>query len=253
MTSSQELAPLTAVPVGHEGARVDVVERPARAWSGLLGVVVLVASVLLAIGLAFTPVPVLTVVPITVFIVVLCSLVIVPAGTDARHPVLRPLCRHGPAHRPDLGAAADARVAASVSGSGTSRPTSSRSTTPTATRSRSPPSWSGRSPTPSKASYAVDNYLNFVTVQAESALRHVATTHPYDGGGGQHLAARAPPTSSPASSPARSPSASRWRASRSSRCGSATWPTRRRSPRRCCGASRRTPWSRPVLASSRAP
>ena len=54
-----------------------MVERPARAWSGLLGVVVLVASVLLAIGLAFTPVPVLTVVPITVFIVVLCSLVIV--------------------------------------------------------------------------------------------------------------------------------------------------------------------------------
>jgi regulator of protease activity HflC (stomatin/prohibitin superfamily) len=34
----------------------------------------------------------------------------------------------------------------------------------------------------SKASYAVENYLNFVTVQAESALRHVATTHPYDGG-----------------------------------------------------------------------
>ena len=33
-----------------------------------------------------------------------------------------------------------------------------------------------------KATYAVDSYLNFVTVQAESALRHVATTHPYDGG-----------------------------------------------------------------------
>jgi regulator of protease activity HflC (stomatin/prohibitin superfamily) len=31
-----------------------------------------------------------------------------------------------------------------------------------------------------EASYAVDNYENFVSVQAESALRHVATTHPYD-------------------------------------------------------------------------
>jgi regulator of protease activity HflC (stomatin/prohibitin superfamily) len=31
-----------------------------------------------------------------------------------------------------------------------------------------------------KSTYAVDSYLNFVTVQAESALRHVATTHPYD-------------------------------------------------------------------------
>ena len=31
-----------------------------------------------------------------------------------------------------------------------------------------------------KSTYAVDNYLDFVSVQAESALRHVATSHPYD-------------------------------------------------------------------------
>jgi regulator of protease activity HflC (stomatin/prohibitin superfamily) len=31
-----------------------------------------------------------------------------------------------------------------------------------------------------RAAYAVEDYLNFVRVQAESALRHVATTHPYD-------------------------------------------------------------------------
>src|SRR5262245_3173892 len=31
-----------------------------------------------------------------------------------------------------------------------------------------------------RAIYAVEDYLNFVRVQAESALRHVATTHPYD-------------------------------------------------------------------------
>jgi hypothetical protein len=31
-----------------------------------------------------------------------------------------------------------------------------------------------------KSTYAVDNYRDFVTVQAESALRHVATSHPYD-------------------------------------------------------------------------
>ena len=31
-----------------------------------------------------------------------------------------------------------------------------------------------------KSSYAVDDYVNFVRVQSESALRHVATTHPYD-------------------------------------------------------------------------
>ncbi|HEX4035998.1 MAG TPA: SPFH domain-containing protein [Solirubrobacteraceae bacterium] len=31
-----------------------------------------------------------------------------------------------------------------------------------------------------RACYAVEDYVNFVRVQAESALRHVATTHPYD-------------------------------------------------------------------------
>jgi regulator of protease activity HflC (stomatin/prohibitin superfamily) len=31
-----------------------------------------------------------------------------------------------------------------------------------------------------KSTYAVDNYTDFVSVQAESALRHVATSHPYD-------------------------------------------------------------------------
>ena len=35
----------------------------------------------------------------------------------------------------------------------------------------------------SRALYAVDDYVAFVQVQAESALRHVATTHPYDDGG----------------------------------------------------------------------
>jgi hypothetical protein len=31
-----------------------------------------------------------------------------------------------------------------------------------------------------KSTYAVDNYQDFVSVQSESALRHVATSHPYD-------------------------------------------------------------------------
>ncbi len=31
-----------------------------------------------------------------------------------------------------------------------------------------------------KSTYAVESYLNFVSVQAESALRRVATSHPYD-------------------------------------------------------------------------
>ena len=42
-----------------------------------------------------------------------------------------------------------------------------------------------------KAVFAVDDYDDFVPVQSESALRHVATTHPYDDAAGErHVAAR---------------------------------------------------------------
>ena len=42
----------------------------------------------------------------------------------------------------------------------------------------------------SRALYAVDDYVNFVQVQAESALRHVATTHPYDDPAGEGTSLR---------------------------------------------------------------
>ena len=41
-----------------------------------------------------------------------------------------------------------------------------------------------------QAVYAVDDYVNFVPVQAESALRHVATTHPYDDTAGEGTSLR---------------------------------------------------------------
>ena len=42
----------------------------------------------------------------------------------------------------------------------------------------------------SRAVYAVDDYMDFVEVQAESALRHVATTHPYDDPAGEGTSLR---------------------------------------------------------------
>ncbi|HEY5195715.1 MAG TPA: SPFH domain-containing protein, partial [Solirubrobacteraceae bacterium] len=42
----------------------------------------------------------------------------------------------------------------------------------------------------SRALYAVDDYVNFVHVQAESALRHVATTRPYDEPAGEGTSLR---------------------------------------------------------------
>jgi len=41
-----------------------------------------------------------------------------------------------------------------------------------------------------KACFSVEDYNNFVRVQSEAALRHVATTHPYDDPGGQGTSLR---------------------------------------------------------------
>jgi len=41
-----------------------------------------------------------------------------------------------------------------------------------------------------KAAFAVEDYTQFVTVQAEAALRHVATTHPYDDAAGEGTSLR---------------------------------------------------------------
>ena len=52
-----------------------------------------------------------------------------------------------------------------------------------------------------KCIYAVDNYINFVAVQSESALRHVATIHPYDDATGEGTSLRGSTRPSSASSP----------------------------------------------------
>ncbi len=41
-----------------------------------------------------------------------------------------------------------------------------------------------------RAAFAVDDYVNFVQVQSESALRHVATAHPYDEPGQEGISLR---------------------------------------------------------------
>ena len=182
MTSPTEPTLPAAIPVGHEGARVDVVERPARAWNGLLAVVVLIASIAAAIALAFTAFPLLAFLPVAVTIVVLCSLVIVQPGQT------RVIQFFG-------------RYVGTIRGTGLTwvLPLTTRRSLSVRVRNFETNQlkvndadgnpvqiaaivvWQVSDT--SKASYAVENYLNFVTVQAESALRHVATTHPYDAGG----------------------------------------------------------------------
>ena len=92
-----------------------------------------------------------------------------------------------------------------------------------------------------KATFAVENYDHFVAVQSEAALRHVATTHPYDDTDPARHPARLHRRGLRRTRPRGRGADRRRRASRSSRCGSATWPTPRRSPRPCCNANRPAP------------
>ncbi len=66
-----------------------------------------------------------------------------------------------------------------------------------------------------QALYAVDDFTQFVAIQTETAVRHIASSYPYTSG--------------------------------------ADCPTPRRSPRPCCASSRRTPWSGRGRGSSREP
>ena len=108
-------------------------------------------------------------------------MVVIAPGRDPGGSVLRPLHRHGPPHRAVLGGAADHAPPACQCPSPQLRDEPAQGQ-----RRRRQPGGDrrdrrcGRSPTPPRPTYAVEDYVHFVAVQAESALRHVATTHPYD-------------------------------------------------------------------------
>ena len=99
-------SPINATPVGHQGARVDITERPAVAVNGWFGVLVLAACVAGTIlarharqGMDLAADPRLR-----------PGRDLAgdrPAGADLGGPVLRPLHRHGPPLRLLVGGAAD--------------------------------------------------------------------------------------------------------------------------------------------------
>ena len=67
-----------------------------------------------------------------------------------------------------------------------------------------------------RAVFEVDDYDEFVTIQAETAVRHIATSYPYDDHADDVCRCAATPTRSPSSSPPRSACAS-------SRPGCGSW------------------------------
>jgi regulator of protease activity HflC (stomatin/prohibitin superfamily) len=168
-----------ASPVGHAGTRVEIHERPASAINGWLGVLVIAGCIAGTVLLARGSSPAIAIAPAVVGSLILGSLVIVQPGqtkvvrffgsyvgtvrqsglrwilplTDRRTLSIR--VRNFETNHLKVNDADGnpVEIAAIVV-------------------------WQVADT--SRAVYAVDDYMNFVRVQAESALRHVATTHPYD-------------------------------------------------------------------------
>jgi regulator of protease activity HflC (stomatin/prohibitin superfamily) len=167
-----------ATPVGHSGTRVEIHERPAWAINGWAGVLVAAACIAAVILLAHSSAP-LAIVAGVAAAVILSSLVIVPPGHTK---VVRFFGSYvGTVRRTGLTwilPLADRRnLSIRVRNFETNHLTVNDA-------DGNPVEiacivvWQVADT--SRAVYAVDDYINFVEVQAESALRHVATTHPYD-------------------------------------------------------------------------
>ncbi len=165
-------------PVGHQGARVDITQRPAVALNGWLAVAVLALS---ALGTYFAALDAVDLVwlPILVFVVVATSLVVVSPGQTS---VIQFFGRYvGTVTRPGfwwvLPLTIHRKVSIRVRNFETNH-LKVNDADGNPVEIAAIVVWQVADT--AKSSYAVDDYLNFVSVQAESALRHVATTHPYD-------------------------------------------------------------------------
>ncbi len=169
-------------PVGHQGARVEISERHASAvngWLGVLAVLVCAVAAVLIGALAAPAVKGLLVLPVLVALVLAASLVVVSPG-QAR--VVQFFGRYiGTVRRPGLSWITPLTSRRNLS----VRVRNFETNLLKVNDADGNPVeiaaivvWQVADT--ARAVYAVDDYLNFVRVQAESALRHVAVSHPYD-------------------------------------------------------------------------
>ena len=178
-----------ATPVGHSGTRVVIQERPAWAISGWIGVLVIGACIAAAILLGGSSVPALAAVPIVIGVVVLRSLIIVQPGHTK---VVRFFGSYvGTVRGTGLTwvlPLSDHRSLSIRVGTFETNHLKVNDADGNPVEIAAIVVWQVADT--SRASYAVDDYVNFVQVQAESALRHVATTHPYDDPAGEGMSLR---------------------------------------------------------------
>jgi regulator of protease activity HflC (stomatin/prohibitin superfamily) len=175
-----------AAPVGHAGSRVEIHERPAWAITGWAGVLVVAACI--AVGFAVAGSGWLAA-PIVVGVIVASSLVIVQPGQTK---VVRFFGTYvGTVRRPGLWwivPLADRRsLSIRVRNFETNR-LKVNDADGNPVEIAAIVVWQVADT--AQGVYAVDDFVNFVQVQAESALRHIATTRPYDEPTGQGTSLR---------------------------------------------------------------
>ena len=168
-----------AIPVGHAGTRVEIRERPAWAINGWFGVLVVGVCIVACVLLAQHADWAILIGPAVVGAVILASLVIVQPGQTR---VVRFFGSYvGTVRRTGLSWILPLTDRRNVSTRVRNFETSHLKVNDAdgnPVEIASIVVWQVADT--SRALYAVDDYHNFVRVQAESALRHVATTHPYD-------------------------------------------------------------------------
>jgi regulator of protease activity HflC (stomatin/prohibitin superfamily) len=178
-----------ATPVGHSGTRVVIQERPAWAISGWFGVLIIAACIAAAILLGASSVPGLAALPIVVGAVVVSSLIMVQPGHTK---VVRFFGSYAGTVRPTglwwIVPLADRRTLSIRVRNFETNHLKVNDADGNPVEIAAIVVWQVADT--SRAVYAVDDYVNFVEVQAESALRHVATTHPYDDPAGQGTSLR---------------------------------------------------------------
>jgi len=168
-----------ATPVGHSGTRVEIQERPAWAISGWFGVLAVAACGAVAALIAEGSAPGVAVAPVVAALVIWTSLIIVQPGQTK---VVRFFGSYvGTVRRPGLWwilPLADRRSLSIRVRNFETNHLKVNDADGNPVEIAAIVVWQVADT--SRAVYAVDDYVNFVQVQAESALRHVATTHPYD-------------------------------------------------------------------------
>jgi hypothetical protein len=172
-------SPTTPEPVGHRGARVDITQHPALAINGWFGVLVLAASIAGTVAAAIQHDTGLIWPLVVVAVLVATSLVIVTPGQTS---VVQFFGRYiGTVLRPGfwwvLPLTVRRRVSVRVRNFETNH-LKVNDADGNPVEIAAIVVWQVADT--AKSTYAVDSYLDFVSVQAESALRHVATSHPYD-------------------------------------------------------------------------